>query len=370
MGYLAANKTGFTLKDITETRDIYTASADLFSYYAMADQRFGKSFRLIYGVRVEDFTQKLDAEYNSFTKVRINTNKVDVLPSVNAVYSINTKQNLRFSYSKTLNRPEFRELAPFLFRDYTIKYSVFGDTSLKRASIDNYDFRYEFYPGKAQLISASLFYKNFKDPIELIADENQDATLTYKNTPSSTLKGIEFEVRSLLGTFINAPTSSIWNKLTFFGNVSILKSKVNIKTTDTSNFYYSKGRVLQGQSPYVINAGLTYQDDEKDITSTISVNRYGQRVFLANNGETSQTGQLLVSNLFENGRTVLDFQITKAFPKKSLELKLNVKDILAQQLFFFEDNNDNAKYDKDSDVLRSTLNYGRTINFSLTYKFK
>ncbi len=370
MGYLSANKTGFTLKDITETRDIYTASADLLSYYAMADQRFGKSFRLIYGVRVEDFTQKLNAEYNAFTKVRINTNKVDVLPSVNAVYSINTKQNLRFCYSKTLNRPEFRELAPFLFRDYTIKYSVFGDTGLIRASIDNYDFRYEYFPGKAQMISASLFYKKFKDPIELIAAETQDATLTYKNTPSATLKGIEFEIRSLLGTFVNAPTSSIWNKLTFFGNLSILKSKVNIKTTDSTNFYFTKGRVLQGQSPYVINAGLTYQDDEKDITSTISVNRYGQRVFLANNGITSQSGQLLEANLFENGRTVLDFQITKAFPKKSLELKLNVKDILAQQLFFFEDNNDNAKYDKDADVLRSTLNYGRTINFSLTYKFK
>jgi hypothetical protein len=269
-----------------------------------------------------------------------------------------------------LNRPEFRELAPFLFRDYTIKYSVFGDTSLKRATIDNYDFRYEFYPGKAQLISASVFYKNFKDPIELISDAEQDKTLTYKNTPSATLKGVELEVRSLLGTFVNAPASSIWNKLTFFGNVSILKSKVNIKTTDSTNFYFKKGRVLQGQSPYVLNAGLTYQDDDRNITSTISVNRYGQRVFLANNGITSQSGQLLEASLFENGRTVLDFQITKAFPKKSLELKLNVKDILAQQLFFYEDNNDNAKYDKGSDALRSTLNYGRTINFSLTYKFK
>ena len=63
------------------------------------------------------------------------------------VYSLNAKQNLRLCYSKTLNRPEFRELAPFLFRDYTIKYSVFGDTTLRRAAVENYDLRYEFYPG-------------------------------------------------------------------------------------------------------------------------------------------------------------------------------------------------------------------------------
>ena len=368
MGYLAGGKTGLNLRDITEIRDLYTAGTELYSYYGMLDQRLGKYLRLIYGARVEMFHQTLNAEFNQFTPVRVNTRKTDVLPSANLVFSIDTKQNLRLSYSKTINRPEFRELAPFLFRDYTIRYSVFGDTSLRRATIENFDFRYEFYPGKAQMITASLFYKKFVDPIELIST-NQERTLSYKNTPSATLLGAEFEFRTKIGSLLQSGSSSIWNKLTLFGNLSVIKSDVKLNVIDTNNFYYRQGRVMQGQSPYVINGGVTYQDDEKNISSTLSINRYGQRIFLASNGDATQSGLLIEPNLWENGRTQIDFQFTKSFPEKNIDVKLNVKDILAQQLVFFEDNNNNKKYDKGIDPKRSSLNFGRVISFTVSYKF-
>ena len=85
------------------------------------------------------------------------------------------------------------------------------------------------------------------------------------------------------------------------------------------------------------------------------------------NGDALQTGELIEPNLWENGRTQLDFQISKSFPKDKLDLKLNIKDILAQQLIFFEDTNDNKKYDKNTDALRSSQRFGRTITFTLTY---
>jgi TonB-dependent receptor len=368
MGSLAGGKTGLNLKDITEIRDLYTAGTDLISYYGMADQRFGNWLRLIYGVRVEDFTQRLNASLNQFTPVVINTRKVDVLPSLNVVFSLDKKQNIRASYSKTLNRPEFRELAPFLFRDYSIRYSIFGDTSLRRATIDNFDFRYEWYPGKAQLISASVFYKKFIDPIELIST-NQDRTLAFRNTPKANLRGVELEIRTLVGSLFQAPASSIWNKLTVFGNLSLIQSEVTLQVNDTNNYYYRRTRVMQGQSPYVINGGVTYQDEEKNLTTTLSVNRYGQRVFLASNGDATQDGLLFEPNLWENGRTQIDFQIAKSFPEKKLELKLNVKDILAQQLIFFEDNDNNKRFDKGIDPERSSLQFGRVITASLTYTF-
>jgi hypothetical protein len=140
--------------------------------------------------------------------------------------------------------------------------------------------------------------------------------------------------------------------------------------TDTLNYYYKQGRVMQGQSPYVINTGLTYIDDDHNISSTISINRYGQRIFLASNGDALQDGTLIEPNLWENGRTQLDFQITKAFPKRRIDLKLNVKDILAQKLVFFEDSNNNKKYDKATDALRSSVQFGRVISFLFTYRFK
>jgi hypothetical protein len=368
MGYLSAGKTGLNLRDITEIRDLYTAGTELYAYYGMLDQRLGKKLRMIYGARVEHFHQTLNAEFNQFTPVRVNTRKTDILPSANFVYSINTKQNLRLSYSKTVNRPEFRELAPFLFRDYTIRYSVFGDTSLRRAMIDNFDFRYEFFPGKAQLITGSLFYKKFVDPIELIST-NQERTLSYKNTPSATLLGAEFEFRTKIGSLIETGASSIWNKLTVYGNLSIIKSDVKLNVIDTNNYYYKQGRVMQGQSPYVLNGGVTYQDDEKNISSTLSFNRYGQRIFLASNGDATQDGLLIEPNLWENGRTQIDFQFTKSFPKKNIDIKLNVKDILAQQLVFFEDTNNNKKYDNGIDAKRSSLNFGRVISFTISHKF-
>jgi hypothetical protein len=126
---------------------------------------------------------------------------------------------------------------------------------------------------------------------------------------------------------------------------------------------------MQGQSPYVINAGVTYQDDKKNVSSTLSINRYGQRIFLASNGDALQSGELIEPNLWENGRTQIDFQITKAFPKKNIDLKLNVKDLLAQDLVFFEDNNNNKKYDKAIDSKRSSQSFARVISFVLTYKF-
>jgi hypothetical protein len=368
MGVLSKEKTGFTLNDITEIRDIYTASTELTAYYFMADQRFGKWLRLIYGARIENFNQKLDAKENQFKPIRVNTTKEDLLPSLNVVLSLNSKQNIRAGYSRTLNRPEFRELAPFLFRDYTIRYSIFGDTSLVRASIDNYDLRYEFYPGKAQVISVSGFYKKFTDPIELISATNQDRTLTYKNTPGAELLGLEFEVRTLLGGLFNSRPKSLLNKLTFFGNFTFLESKVRLKVIDSNNYYFNRTRPMQGQSPYVINGGLTYQDDIRNISSTISVNRYGQRIFLASNGDATQDGFVFEPNLWENGRTQIDFQFTKSIKNNKMEFRLNVKDILAQDLIFFEDNNDNKKFDRNLDPIRSLTNFGRVISLQFTYK--
>jgi outer membrane receptor for ferrienterochelin and colicin len=267
-----------------------------------------------------------------------------------------------------LNRPEFRELAPFLFRDYTIKYAVFGDTTLRRAAVENYDLRYEFYPGKAQILSASVFYKKFTDPIELISTDN-DRTLQYRNTPEATLLGLEFEVRANIGAIAKSSTRSFLNKLTVFSNYTWIQSNVKLKTTDTNNFYFGRGRVMQGQSPFVINAGISFQDDKANITSTLSVNRYGQRIFLASNGLVTPDGVLEEPDLWENGRTQLDFQITKALPLKGVDFRLNIKDILAQQLIFFEDANRNNKYDKEVDLLRSSANFGRVISLSFTYKF-
>ena len=122
------------------------------------------------------------------------------LPSANLIVGVSKKQNLRFSFSKTLNRPEFRELAPFLFYDPATRFNTEGDPKLKIATIENFDFRYEIFPGKGQLFSISAFYKKFKNPIELQALANN--ANKYQNAAGGEAKGIELEFRSLISTFI------------------------------------------------------------------------------------------------------------------------------------------------------------------------
>jgi hypothetical protein len=180
--------------------------------------------------------------------------------------------------------------------------------------------------------------------------------------------GAELEARVSLGNLIEVSDASILSKLTFFTNLTLIRSKVNLKVTDTSNFYFSKGRVMQGQSPYLINAGVTFQDDDRNLSSTLSFNRYGQRIFLASNGDALQDGTLIEPNLWENGRSQLDFQISKSFPKQKMEIKLNIRDILAQKLIFFEDTNDNRKFDSKIDARRSESRFGRVISINASFK--
>jgi TonB-dependent receptor len=112
------SETGFTIFEQTQDKDSYDANSKLNASYIMLDNRFNK-FRLVWGIRLEDYTQTLNTKYQN---IELNNKQQDFLPSANLIYSLNDKQNLRLSYSKTLNRPEFRELAPFAFYDFTTQF--------------------------------------------------------------------------------------------------------------------------------------------------------------------------------------------------------------------------------------------------------
>ncbi|MFN0080910.1 MAG: TonB-dependent receptor domain-containing protein, partial [Ferruginibacter sp.] len=163
---------GFRLNEANPTNNDYDATSATAHAFIMNDQRFFRNLRLIYGVRMEQFTQKLNSPYATFSTsvppTTIDSTTTDFLPSINFVYALTKKMNIRLSYTETVNRPEFRELAPVVFYDYSQQYSLSGDPKIKRARIKNYDFRYEFFPGKAQLFSVSAFYKEFKNPIEFL----------------------------------------------------------------------------------------------------------------------------------------------------------------------------------------------------------
>ncbi len=375
MGEIKPGIGGFKLIEGTKTNDSYNASSKLNAGYIQLDQKLS-NIRLIWGARAEQFTQKLSAIKAPGDTLNINSgNIIDLLPSANLVYSLGEKQNIRLSYYRTLNRPEYRELAPFAFYDFSTQFVLSGNETLKRAKIENLDFRYEIYPGKGQLFSASIFNKNFSNPIEQISSLSETQAISYHNVNNAQNYGVELEFRTLAASLLNTDSSKFLNSLTLFSNFSIIRSFVNFTTKSSAS-----SRPLQGQSPYIFNAGITYSNDVKNFSFSLNANRIGQRIYIV--------GNVNEPAIWENGRTFIDLQLTKKFLQKKLELKLNIQNILAQDQIFYQNsvnderidnsivnqivfgNKDNLDgYNKAKDDLIWKTNFGRVFSFSAAYNF-
>lgn len=374
-----SQNSGFLLADQTNPTDKYTASSNLRAAYIMFDNKLGRRFRLIWGGRYEAFNQKLDALDKNSKPVNINNDFNFFLPSGNLVYEINSSSNVRASVSRTVSRPEFRELAPFSFFDFNTFTTLIGNDSLKSATIMNYDLRYEFYPrAGGEIISVSAFYKDFTNPIEsiILISGSGSFNSSYQNVPKAKNYGAELEVRKRL-SFINK-RSGLLNNSTFFGNFAYIISAVDLNKVATAT---TKNRPLQGQSNYIVNAGISLKDTAHNLTFAASINRVGKRIAIAGTGNGG-----LFPDVWENPRTIIDLQVSKDWGKFSA--KLSVSDLLAQPLVFYmdrhqvvEENNKTAspdltgtnnkgKFDgRAQDVLISRTTFGQTVSISLSYKF-
>lgn len=317
---------GFKLTDGTKFSDAYTAQSTLNAAYVQADNKFGK-WHLIYGARMEHFNQQLKARKDDNSPLEINTNKLDILPSVNAVFSLTDKNNIRGSYSQTLNRPEYRELAPFAFYDFTTNFVVSGNDQLVRAKINNFDVRFERYPGKGQLITATAFYKHFSNPIEQVSRPDVTGEISFRNVPTAHNFGLELEARSLISSLFKTDSASVAKYFTIYGNIAVIRSKVDVSSVLGST---ADSRPLQGQSPYVFNAGIQYKHPEKHWGASVNVNRVGERIAIV--------GNVNEPDLWENARTFIDLQLSKSFWKEKAEFKINFQNILAQDQIFYQNN--------------------------------
>lgn len=361
---------GFKLSESTTYIDNYQASSVLNAGYLMADSRFFDKLRFIYGVRAEYYMQTLnttDAKYNKVTK---DTSVIDILPSINAVWSVTDRMNIRAAYYRTVNRPEFRELASFNFYDFVTDYQISGNDTLQRSTINNYDLRFEYYPKRpGQILSVSAFYKDLTNAIEQIAGNGQIRSINFANVPKATNMGFELEYRVLLATIFKNDSSRFLNGTTLFTNFSYVRSEV-----DVSKLNNVDPRPLQGQSPVIVNAGIQYLDNKYDFGVSVSYNYVGKRIIIVGNSDEP--------SIWENPRHVIDLQLSKTI-KEKLEIKLNVRDLLAQNLIFYQDINKNGKFDKGSltdnklaehtsttDNIMVNTRFAPTISISLSYKFK
>ncbi len=345
---------GFRIDDVTEPTGSYTANSGLHAAYLMMDNKFLEKFRIVYGIRLEDFTQELHSASDKNTLSALKKSNTDLLPSANITYSLNMKTNIRFCASKTLSRPEFRELASFAFYDFNTSSVLAGYDKLEECKIQNYDLRYELFPGRGQLFSFSLFYKHFNHPIEF-------HTLAYRfksyiNADMANNYGAEMEFRKSLA-FMSDNKSSAWNKISLFGNMAYIKSVVKIVAEGSG---VNEQRPMQGQSPYLINLGTSYTDSKSGFGATLLYNRIGERLVEVGYG-TDYT------NMYEYSRNVIDFQLSKKF--KAFEFRLSFSDLLHQPYIFYQNDDNSRAYSKSKSKVETKTDLGSSLGLSCSYKF-
>ncbi len=342
---------GFLVVESSTPKDSYRAYSYTHAGYVMGDSRFFNSkLRLIYGLRAESYRQVLEGVLYGKPQTKDST-VLDILPSANIVYSLTDKINVRAAYFRSVARPEFRELAPFTFLDFTTSMYLTGNPDLIRSKIDNYDLRFEWFPNAGQIVSVSGFYKKIDNAIEQVLDIGTIGAgnygITFANSKSAHNIGAELEIRFKLSSFSHKLDSiKFLNNTSVFANYAYIQSSV-----DNSNIYGSGVRPLQGQSPFMFNAGIQYQ--EKGWGAAISYNYVGKRIVIV--------GGDAYPNIWENPRHIMDLQLSKTFWKNHFEAKLNLRDgfangikigkkqmVTSQNLIWYQDIDGNGKLTKGS----------------------
>jgi hypothetical protein len=353
--HIGGTEGNYSLRDGTKAIDSYNASNTYLAGYVGGDVYFNPKASLTLGFRGEYNIRKLG---NPNDPSLVNQGIFSPLPSLNFTYKLSDKQNLRLAYSYTVNRPEFREQAPFSYYDFAFNADVRGNQTLKTATIQNVDAKWELYPSEGELISVTGFYKYFRNPIEnFLLPQANGLAYTFINTKNATSYGIELEARkSLASTGV-----SFLKDLTLVGNVSLIKSTINlgdvVKAPDLSGAiqdYDLKGvadskRSMMNQSPYLINFGVYYASPS-GWQANILYNVFGPRIFAVGNVNSP--------TVYEMPRNVIDLNVSKTFAKR-WEVRVGIQDVLNQAYRLTQDYNHNGKIDKD--VTSQTANADQEI---------
>ncbi len=320
---------GFRLEEGTRPIDSYGASNKLGAGYASISLPY-QDYNITAGIRGEYNVQQLRTNDNN-GPLEVNYPIFSPLPFLNASRNISKKLLVRLAYSKTVNRPEFRELAPFVYYDFNLDANFFGNNKLKTANIHNLDLRWELYPSKGELICFGVFYKRFVNPIEVkVSPIGLSPQYTFANARIANNLGLESEIRRSLQHVVD---NRYLSRLSFVVNAAYIWSRVDLGEVTAQE---SK-RALQGQSPYVVNIGAYYTNDEKGFTANLMYNIAGKRIFTV--------GDNLFPTVYELPRHQIDFTLSKTL-SKVIDLRFSIADILNYKFRFYQDTNRDTKITK------------------------
>ncbi|MCS7018123.1 MAG: TonB-dependent receptor [Cytophagales bacterium] len=350
--------TGWMLVEGTKPSDSYDAQNTLAAFYVSAAIPVTKRFSATLGLRGEYNRQQLQTRGIGGNRINVDNPILSPLPSVNLTYDITEKMLVRAAYSATINRPEFRELAPFLYYDFTNDFNFIGNPNLKISTVQNIDLRWELYPSETEQVSVGAFYKSFKNPIEIAAEVTgggSTRTYSFQNADAATNFGIEAEVRKSL---YNLSNNKFIQDLTVVMNAALVQSDVRFSGDVALT---QEDRPLAFQSPYLFNLGVFYNNEDSRTQFNVLYNVIGPRINIVGNIQQ-------FPSIYEMPRHVIDLSFTQGIGEH-VELKAGVQDLLNAPVSFLEDTNRDGRAVTGKDLNFMNFRRGQYFTLGLTYKF-
>ena len=337
--------------NVTIGNNRYSGEQTVEAGYTMLELPVTSRLRLIGGARIETTDLKISASNPNTGTTNGVIEANDMLPAAGLVFALRTNMNVRLNYGRTIARPTYREFAPVTLYDLPTDTLVEGNPALKRSIVDNYDVRWEWFPRPGEVLSVSGFYKTITDPIEKFSKDLSDGTVSYVNYPKAKVYGVEFEGRKALDWM-----DPLLREFSLGMNLSLIKSELKLDSDTYANkvaFGY-KGknvRPLYDQSPYVLNADLTYANPRTGTIATILTSMAGKRIFIA-----TGAGE----DVYEHPPISVDFALTQRLTK-NMRLKFTAKNILDPEY--------RRDYRPDMETFYSSYRRGRTFAITVTWDF-
>ncbi len=350
---------GLFIDEAVDPTNFFRADMRTNAYYAMIELQVLNRLRFIGGTRLE--ATKVNSRTKNPEDIPGALDDTDFLPSVNLIYALRENMNLRTAFSRTLARPTFRELAPYESFDFQGDFVFRGNSNLERTLITNYDLRWEWFINPGELLAVSAFYKKFKDPIErkfvLVGGSGDDYKISVENVDKGRVYGMEFEVRKALD-FIHDGLKDV----KIGSNLSLVNAEVDIPEDDYQQKLFSgdssasRTRAFPGQSPYLLNLNITYDNYRSATAVGIYYNIFGDRMFI--------TGRDGTPDVIERGYGSLDAKATQGFGEK-FSVSIAAMNLLnPAQEFSYTLKNDLV----NKDFIYQSYKKGISYSFSINYK--
>lgn len=320
----------YELRNLTNPTDRYDADFDLNAAYLMADADIGGSFRVIGGARVEQAEQTVNTFDNTGAPVPAGFDETDVMPSLNGTWFVTPDMQLRASYSRTVSRPDFKEMANALYFDPVFDFAVVGNPDLEISDVDNFDLRWEYYFSPSETLMVGVFYKDISSPIERIlvpSGGSGGGVRTFDNADSGEIQGIEVDIRREFAL------DETYNQSIFVqSNAALIDSEV---TLDTRGNLQDNKRKLQGQADYTFNLAVGYDHLNSGQKITLLFNRNGESIEDAGRGN--------LPDVIEEPVNQVDLTYEKAFSSE-LVVNLTAENLLDAEKEFTQGNQTYFKY--------------------------